>query len=259
VERRAVKVGTCGFQRARKLHYEKLDVVEVQQTFYDPPPPERLREWREEAPRSFEFTVKAWMLVTHEYNRRLWRRLKREVPGDPSEYGSFKLNERTLWAWRVTLEAAAALEARIIVVQTPPSFGYTRENAERIIRFFSVAPRNGFLIAWEPRGDWWDNPEALYSVARQAGLLVAGDVLRGRLPPRDQEILYARLHGLGGREVNYRYKYTDEDLERLASIVLGGPHREAYILFNNVYAFDDAVRFKDLLMRAAVEGQPGED
>ncbi len=242
-----VKVGTCGFQRARRLHYTNLDAVEVQQTFYDPPPPEKLEAWRREAPDGFEFTVKAWMLVTHEYNSRLWRRLKRSVPGDPREYGGFKLNERTLWAWSVTLEAARALRARIIVVQTPPSFGYSPENAERIIKFFGEAPRDGFLIAWEPRGTWWDHRDELYETARRAGLLVAGDALRGRLPPEDQEIMYVRLHGLGGGEVNYRYKYTDEDLERLADIVTSGGHRESYVMFNNVYAYDDALRFKRLV------------
>ncbi len=243
----ATKVGTCGFQRARRLHYSNLDAVEVQQTFYDPPPPERLEAWRSEAPKEFEFTVKAWMLVTHEYNSRLWRRLKRSVPGDPREYGGFKLNERTLWAWNVTLEAARTLKARVIVVQTPPSFGYSPENADRIVKFFKEVPRNGFLISWEPRGTWWDLREELYDTARRAGLLVAGDVLRGRLPPRDQEVLYARLHGLGGGEVNYKYKYSDEDLMRLSNIIVSGGFKESYIMFNNVHAYDDAVRLKKLL------------
>ncbi len=240
-------MGTCGFQRARKQHYEVFDVLEIQQTFYDPPPLETLRKWRNEAPESFEFTVKAWMLVTHEYNAKLWRRLKRSVPGNPHDYGGFKLNERTLWAWNVTLQAAAALEARIIVVQTPPSFGYNEKNSERITRFFRTVPREGYLIAWEPRGNWWDNIEALYRTARSAGLLVAGDVLRGRLPPQGQDVLYARLHGLGGKEVNYKYKYTDDDLDKLVDIVLAGDWKEAYILFNNIYAFVDAARFKEKL------------
>lgn len=248
------RVGTCGFQRARRLHYEKLDAVEVQQTFYDPPPPERLEKWRSEAPESFEFTVKAWMLVTHEYNSRLWRRLKRRVPGDPREYGGFKLNERTLWAWRVTLEAAAALNARIVVVQTPPSFGYTSENAERIIEFFRHVPREGVIVAWEPRGSWWLNRDALYETARRAGLIVAGDILRGRLPSERQEILYARLHGLGGGEVNYRYKYSIDDLRRIIEILRSSQHREAYIMFNNVYAYDDAVALKKLLEAGGEKG-----
>jgi uncharacterized protein YecE (DUF72 family) len=85
-----VKVGTCGFQRSRSSHYRLLDVLEVQQTFYDPPPPEKLSEWRSEAPEEFEFTVKAWMLITHEYNARLWKRVRRELKGRAENYGAFK-------------------------------------------------------------------------------------------------------------------------------------------------------------------------
>ena len=243
-----VLVGTCGFQRARRLHYQNLDVVEVQQTFYDPPPVERLESWRREAPEDFVYTVKAWMLVTHEYNKRLWARIKRRLPGKPEDYGSFKLNEYTLWAWSVTLEAAEALKAEVILVQTPPSFGYSHENVERIISFFKEAPRRGYKIAWEPRGTWWQSRDKLYETARRANLIVAGDPLRARLPPEWQDTLYARLHGLGGRgEVNYRYKYTNENLQRLMEILNSRPWRRAYILFNNVYAYDDAVRFKRLL------------
>ncbi|BAA81191.2 conserved hypothetical protein [Aeropyrum pernix K1] len=245
-----VVVGTCGFQKSRKMHYKLLDAVEVQQTFYDPPPRSRLDSWRSEAPEDFEFTVKAWMLVTHGYNPRLWRRLKRRVAGDRSAYGGFKLTRENLWAWSVTLEAAEALKARIIVVQTPASFEASIENSERIVEFFNKAERGGFIIAWEPRGAWWENPNLLAETARKAGLVIAGDVLRGRLPPDEQELLYARLHGLGGGEVNYKYKYTDDDLKRLATTICGGLWSEAYVMFNNVYSFDDALRFKQVLREA---------
>nr|WP_256204948.1 DUF72 domain-containing protein [Aeropyrum camini] len=201
----------------------------------------------EGAPENFEFTVKAWMLVTHGYNLRLWRRLKREVVGDRSAYGGFKLTRENLWAWSVTLESASALKARIIVVQTPATFRASEDNSERVVEFFNNVERGGFTIAWEPRGTWWNNRDLLEETARKAGLIIAGDVLRERLPPRGQEIVYARLHGLGGAEVNYRYKYTDSDLEMLASIICGGGWREAYVMFNNIHSFDDALRFKQRL------------
>lgn len=239
-------VGTCGFQRARRLHYMNLDGVEVQQTFYDPPGVEVLERWRSEAPSSFEFTVKAWMLVTHEYNKRLWRRLKRSIDADPSRFGGFKLTREVLWAWEVTLDSAEALRARVIVVQTPPGFEATRDNLRRVVEFFRRAPRRGFLIAWEPRGGWWSRRELLEEAASQAEIAIAGDPLRGRVPPPGQEMLYARLHGLGGAEVNYKYKYTDEDLARLKQAISGGWKR-VYVMFNNIHAYDDAVRFKAMV------------
>ncbi|MET1127893.1 MAG: DUF72 domain-containing protein, partial [Thermoproteota archaeon] len=57
--------GCCGFPLSRKRYFERFNVVEVQQTFYDPPSADTLRRWREEAPKGFVFTVKAWQAVTH--------------------------------------------------------------------------------------------------------------------------------------------------------------------------------------------------
>jgi uncharacterized protein YecE (DUF72 family) len=45
--------------------------------------------------------------------------------------------------------------------------------------------------------------------------------------------------------VNYRYKYTDEDLRELLQMVAG--EKEAYVMFNNVYSFEDAKRFKEMI------------
>jgi len=244
-----VLVGTCGFSRSRKLIYRDLDAVEIQQTFYDPRPPEAFARLREEAPDGFVFTVKAWMLVTHEYNSKLWRRLKEPVPEPRSQYGSFKDTEGVWWAWQVTLEAAKAVDARIIVLQTPASFTPSRENVERAEKFFSKAPREGRTLAWEPRGAWWEpeGREILARISTEHDIVIAGDWLRGRLPPSPHRVAYARLHGLGGGEVNYRYRYTDEDLGRLKAIVDGLEAEEAYIMFNNVYSYSDAVRFKRML------------
>ncbi len=242
-------VGTCGFSASRKKIYADLDAVEVQQTFYDPRPPESFRKYREEAPEDFRFTVKAWMLVTHGYNKRLWRRLKSPPPGDPSAYKSFA-DTREVWeAWKTTLDAADALRADAIVLQTPASFTPSRENVERLENFFSKAERRGFTIVWEPRGEWWkpENRGLLDRISRDYDISIAGDFLRGRLPTEHSMVAYARLHGLGGGEVNYKYRYTDDDLERLKSIVLGLRQRQIYVMFNNVYSYTDAVRFKRLL------------
>jgi uncharacterized protein YecE (DUF72 family) len=228
------------------MHYSNLDVLEVQQTFYDPRDLSLFSKWRSEAPQSFIFTVKAWMLVSHEPGR-LWSRLKGPVPGDKSGYGGLRLTKENLWAWEETLKAVEVLGAPIIVVQTPPSFGYSEANLDTVIKFFASIERRGRLIVWEPRGSWWDNARALEIVAREAGVLVGGDLLRGRLPPEGQDVVYARLHGLGGDEVNYGYKYTDEDLRRLVDVLESLKPREAYILFNNVYSYDDALRFKTMI------------
>lgn len=60
-----LKVGLCGFTIGVAAYFETFEVVEVQQTFYDPPAPRTLERWRAQAPPGFEFTMKAWQVITH--------------------------------------------------------------------------------------------------------------------------------------------------------------------------------------------------
>ncbi len=242
-----VVVGTCGFQRRRELHYRELDGLEVQETFYSITDPGRLARLRAEAPEGFHYTMKAWMLVTHEYNPRLWRRLKTQPPGDKANYGGFKPTREVMWAWDMTLQAARALQAEVIVLQSPASFKPTDRNLENLLGFLERAPRDGFKLAWEPRGEWWSERSLLERVAAEGRVAIVGDPLKDREPVAYSSVVYVRLHGMGG-EVNYRYRYRDEELRALASWIRGLPGDHiAYIMFNNVYSFSDAVRLKRLL------------
>src|SRR5688500_560982 len=55
-----MKLGMCGFTIGAAAYFRQFKVVEVQQTFYDPPSLSTLEKWRQEAQPSFEFTMKAW-------------------------------------------------------------------------------------------------------------------------------------------------------------------------------------------------------
>ena len=250
-------VGTCGFSRSRRAIFDTLDAVEIQKTFYDPPPKSWLERLRSEAPSGFIFTIKAWMLITHKYNKALWRRLKRELPGKIDNYGFFQDTEEVWWAWSVTLEAARAVGAEAIVLQSPASFKPASDNIARVENFFSKAPREGRILAWEPRGEWWDRPDLLEKIAKDYDVVISGDYLRGRVPPyHTRGTGYARLHGLGGREVNYKYKYTREDLERLRDILerlARDGVKTVYVMFNNVYSYSDALEFKRLLAGSPIK------
>jgi len=60
-----VKDGCCGFPVGMKKYFENFDVVEVQKTFYKPPSQKTAEKWRKNAPENFEFTIKAWQVITH--------------------------------------------------------------------------------------------------------------------------------------------------------------------------------------------------
>ena len=242
-----VKVGCCGFPYSFRKYVQNFRLVEVQKTFYKPPRPETLAKWRNAAPENFEFTVKAWQIVTHPPGSPTWRKAGLSVEkGKEKRYGLLRPTEENFEAWRVVEEAARILRAKIIVVQTPPSFGYTEENYRNAYEFFSQVVGRGYVIAWEPRGTWLENPDKVRRLAEDLGIVHVTDLLK-REPVVVGEVVYTRLHGLGG-EINYRYKYTDKDLEMLAGTVSRLEEAsEVYVLFNNVYMGEDAARFAEVL------------
>jgi uncharacterized protein YecE (DUF72 family) len=71
-----IKVGCCGFPCSRKRYYENFDVIEIQKTFYNPPRIETAEKWRSDAPKNFEFTLKAWQLITHPKESPTYRKAK---------------------------------------------------------------------------------------------------------------------------------------------------------------------------------------
>jgi len=243
------RVGVCGFPRARGRLYRDLDLIEVQQTFYQPPPPETATRWRAGAPPGFVFTVKAWQLLTHAPTSPTYRRLREPLsPRALGECGGLRWNRTTRMAWARTLAVARALEAAAVVVQTPARFAPTGANLRRLWRFFAEAPREGLLVVFEPRGEGWD--EALLArLAAALELVIAVDpFLR---PPPAAGLRYFRLHGRPA--YRYRYRYTDEDLDRLAAWAREGP---AWVLFNNHAMVRDARRLKARLA-AAGDARPG--
>src|SRR5687768_2259925 len=86
-----VRVGLCGWTIAMSTYVRRFPLVEVQHTFYDPPADRLLARWRAQAPGRFEFTMKAWQLVTHESGSPTYRRLRRPLPEDHrGEVGAFR-------------------------------------------------------------------------------------------------------------------------------------------------------------------------
>ncbi len=230
-----IRVGCCGFPKARQVYYDHFDLVEVQQTFYKLPRVATARRWREEAPPGFTFTLKAWQLITHEPSSPTYRKADLTIPApERGRYGAFRPTDEVRDAWTRTLELARALGATVVVFQCPARFTPTDEHVANLRAFFEQAQRDGLLFAWEPRGEWPD--ELVRELCRELDLIHCVDPFRG-LPVHGAPA-YFRLHGLTG----YRYRYTDDDLDRLRAWCQ--EHPEVYCLFNNVSMWDDALRFK---------------
>lgn len=243
-----VKVGCCGFPVARAKYYEVFEVVELQNTFYDLPDIEWAIRVRREAPGGFEFTVKAWQVITHHSTSPTWKKMRKKPEGEVEKYGYLRPTRENFVALEKTIEVARALESRIIVLQTPGSMPYTDESVRWVNDFFEEASSiaSGIILAWEPRGEWAKAPE-LTRLLERHGIIHVTDLLREKPLLINKGVLYTRLHGLGGGEVNYSYTYTPEDLSRLKILLEEFSFEKAYVMFNNVKMWQNAQEFKTLL------------
>src|SRR6476469_2441181 len=107
-----VKLGMCGYTIGAAAYFKQFRVVEIQQTFYDPPPLATIAKWRAGAPEELEVTMTTWKVLTHMGTSSTYRRLKRAFSDEQrAEAGGFRVNPTTLAAWDTTLEACRALRA----------------------------------------------------------------------------------------------------------------------------------------------------
>lgn len=235
-----IKIGCCGFRSSRESYYPLLPAVEVQHTFYQPPQIATLRRWREEAPPEFEFTLKAWQLITHQSSSPTYRRLKRELTDDEREgAGFFRPRPIVKDAWEMTRECARALKAQAVLFQCPASFQPTKQNVSNMRKFFKKLKDESFILCWEPRGDW--PRELVRELCDELKLWHAVDPFSQRTVTPQH--CYFRLHGRNG----WRYSYEDGELEELHSML--PEDRESYVFFNNIEMHSDALRFKELTER----------
>ncbi len=235
-----VKLGMCGFTIGAAAYVKRFPVVEIQQTFYDPPPLATIEKWRSQAPADFEFTMKAWQVITHRGTSSTYRRMKRAFDErERAEAGGFMLNRTTLAAWDTTLEAARALRATAILFQCPPSFEATDDNVAAMRSFFAAIERpSGIRFLWEPRGAWPD--DTILSLCRDLALVHAVDPFVR--PSVTTELLYWRLHGNKSAYASY----TDAELGQIIQWLPKDSAVDTYVMFNNIPRVADVKRFEEI-------------
>jgi len=231
------KIGCCGFAASRSAYFKTFGVVEVQQTFYQPPKQDTLKRWRDEAPADFEFTLKAWQLITHEASSPTYRRLRQRLSEQQKQQvGAFRYTGIVRQAWETTLHVARVLKADKIIFQCPPSFKPTDENKDRMRKFFSHIDRTNITAIWEPRGKWRN--ELVAELCRELDLVHCVDPFKAEC--MTDGLRYYRLHGTTG----YRHTYSDQELHDLTGHRAG--KAAMYFLFNNMTMYSDAKRFQNI-------------
>ncbi len=235
-----IKIGCCGFPVAKARYFQTFSVVELQKTFYQLPLLRTAQKWKEEAPKGFEFTMKAPQLITHETTSPTYRRYRIPIPeGKRANYGSFKPTKEVMDAWQHANEIARALGARLVVFQSPPSFTPTEEHKKNLIRFFASIERNSSIMVWEPRDGW--KSEEVKALCEEAGIIHCVDPFKSEMV--HGRPAYFRLHGKTG----YRYRFSEDDLRWLKGLFMS--YETVYCMFNNIAMFEDACRFKDIIAK----------
>lgn len=256
------KIGTCGYsfynppegwkeeyESKLQAYSEAFEVGEINRTFYKLPMVKTAERWRREAFEDFEFTFKAWQALTHPTNSPTWRKKKDKLSEEQKEnFGYLRPNQEVIDAWEQTRKRAEALEARVVVLQTSAGFDCSAENEGNMRELLSSVDRGDLELAWEPRGDWKENPEKVRGICDDLDLIHIADLMR-RDPVSDHPIAYIRLHGLNEDEYNYDYDYSGEELEELADKLreLADEHEIVYCMFNNYEMYENAQSLMEIL------------
>lgn len=230
----------CGFTISRATYFRQFRAVEVQQTFYDPPSRAVLERWRTEAPVDFEFTIKAWQVITHLGASPTYRRLVSPFTEQQrAEAGAFRSTQTVFDAWQRTIECAEVLRATAILFQCPASFRETPDNIDATRAFFRAIQRpEGVTLVWEPRGPW--NDATIAALCGDLALIHAVDpFVRASVTP---ELVYWRLHGKKKRSE----RYSDDELRSLRRQLADAGDPPGYVLFNEIPRVHDLRRFREL-------------
>jgi uncharacterized protein YecE (DUF72 family) len=185
-------------------HYgERLNAVEINNTFYRLPRASVLESWAEQVPDGFRFSIKASRRITH------FARLKAEAR-DPTEY---------------LLSTLGALGPKlgVILFQMPPNL---KADVERLEAFLGILPR-GTSGAFEFRHESWKDA-SVYNLLRARDMAwVCADTDDSS---EDEPIVstapwgYLRLR---------RPDYADGDLTRWAEQVAATGWQRAFVFFKH--------------------------
>jgi uncharacterized protein YecE (DUF72 family) len=208
-----------------EFYSQRLNTVEINNSFYHLPLETTFAHWRETVPKNFIFAVKASRFITH--IKRL-RDAEETVPR--------------------FMQRAKALGDKlgIVLFQLPPSM---KLDLERLGAFLNALPRNVRYVL-EFRHESWFTSET-YALLDEHHVAFCIHDAFGRLTPRTVTggCVYIRLHGATGM---YQGSYSDDQLREWADTILEWRERAsaAYLFFNNDwqgFAVHNALRMQELM------------
>jgi uncharacterized protein YecE (DUF72 family) len=180
---------------------QRLQAVEINNTFYRNPKREVLTKWAQTTPEHFRFAIKATRRITHD------GRLKADAVADPLGY---------LYS---TLDALGS-KLGAVLFQLPPNL---KKDVPRLVDFLALLPAH-HRAAFEFRNDSWFD-DAVYDVLKGAGASLCFSEREDNAPPPLVETAswgYVRLR---------LEQYTEADLVAWAERLARSGWRQVYAYF----------------------------
>jgi uncharacterized protein YecE (DUF72 family) len=205
-------VGTSHIRGKLENYAQRFDFAElvVSGQASDKPVGERTyKRWRKSVPASFQFAVVAAPALAA---------LERG--------GAYT---RGVAALQVAVDA---LQARCVVLRTPPSVRPTAPVRKALAEFFEAFPRDVTHVVWEPSG-LWEIDDAL-SLGRVHRAIVAVDPLRDRVGAG--QMAYVHLQSIGEQRT-----LTDTMVRRAQSAL--SQKREVFVLLDTTKPATDRKRW----------------
>lgn len=244
----ALHIGCCGWSYLREQDFSQclsqrytsklqayaqlFDIVEINSTFYRIPRLTTAQKWRQDSSAvnpGFEFTIKAYQGITHIH----------------------RFGKEARAQFQQCKAVANALDARLMLFQSPASFKPMPENIKKLNTFFSSIERDNLIIVWEPRGSWYESERLIAEVCEENDLVHCVDPFRNQpLVFGRSNTAYFRLHGFGKPSM-YNYDFSLQELDNLRGMVdtLSKSVKNIYILFNNALCYSNALDFISLVRK----------
>jgi len=193
---------------------KRFDFLEVHLPAHGQPAPTlaTLRRWRKQVPPHFDFCVAVGPAVAA---LKAGPDLNRDVES--------------------ALHAADALQARCMLIVTPPTVTPAPAWRERLATVAAKLKRDATFVAWEPRGLW--EIEDARKLAQKLDLLLVVDPLRDPAP--EGPVFYGRLRALGETR-----SFGTAALERVVETI--GARRDAYVVIETQSALAECKRLRQL-------------
>ena len=199
-----LRIGKSSLEGSFARYAQRFDLLELRAEPGTLPRTSHLHGWRETAPDGFVFSV---ML--------------------PTAVASLEPGQGFDDALDYALQVVQVLQARWIVLKTPPSATPSRRTVRRLTAVVDRLPRDDCRIAWESRGLWESEQEA--RICSELGLTLVRDLRRHEAP--GGSCVYTRLPALGSAsrftvDAAELVAQRAEELEELFVVVEGEGARQ---------------------------------